>query len=112
MYNEACFALCAICLPTLAGALKLKGVQAIIEGFSTVFSNLSRRSFRSGDSTASAKKPERLGSAHSEALGLVPDKSFSYVNRAEATNDFELRYVGNGASIFVTRKLEQQSLKA
>ncbi|CAG8960682.1 hypothetical protein HYFRA_00013450 [Hymenoscyphus fraxineus] len=66
LYHEACFALTAVCLPSLSGALKLKGVQNMVEGFNEAFSNLSRSSLRSRKSNkdlAATKNHERLESA-------------------------------------------------
>ena len=59
MYLEACFALTAVCLPSLSGGFKLKGVQTLIAGFSAVFSSRSRTtSARSKDN----RTHERLDS--------------------------------------------------
>ena len=63
MFIEACFALCTICLPTLStGALKLKGVQNLVAGFSLIFS-FSQRSLDTLPTPAD--KHEILGSGHS-----------------------------------------------
>ena len=55
MYLEACFALCATCLPSLAGLFKIKAVQHLVAGFSNMISSLT-----------SSKKGSRL--AGSEQL--------------------------------------------
>ncbi|CAG8971838.1 hypothetical protein HYALB_00001949 [Hymenoscyphus albidus] len=47
LYNEACFALTAVCLPSLSGAIKVKGVQTMVEGFNEASSNISRSSIES-----------------------------------------------------------------
>ncbi|PVH98562.1 hypothetical protein DM02DRAFT_673339 [Periconia macrospinosa] len=66
IYIEACFALCAVCLPSLAGMFKLREVQNMIEGFSMARSNLSRGSLRShgsrGPGRSRTRDHERLGS--------------------------------------------------
>jgi hypothetical protein len=75
MYIEACFALCAVCLPSLSGMFKLKQVQNLIDGFSVALSNISlgslgsrgsRGSRQSRNSSARNRQHEHLSSKQSE----------------------------------------------
>ena len=111
MYNEACFALVAICLPTLSGALKLRGVQRLVGGFSTIFSNMSQRFCKSNKSARSRKTHGRLGSSHSQALALTPANGYLSNNYAEGNSNIEMGYVISNDGITVTSTFEQESLK-
>ncbi|OCL06358.1 hypothetical protein AOQ84DRAFT_378689 [Glonium stellatum] len=111
MYIEACFALCAVCLPSLSGALKLKGVQNLIDGFSAAFSNISRSSLRSRGSNNSAKKHERLNSAHSENphSRSGSEHNSQFASRAETERDLEMYPLPKDKVITVTSRIEQNS---
>ena len=61
---EVGFGLCAICLPTLSGALRLQAMQPIVKGFNSLVSNISRVSLRSG---SSRNKEEALHRKDSES---------------------------------------------
>ncbi|ESZ96821.1 plasma membrane protein Pth11-like protein [Sclerotinia borealis F-4128] len=111
MYIEACFGLTAVCLPSLSGALKLKGVQTMMEGFSIAFSNLSRSSMRSNRSRSnrsrsnesSGDKHERLNSVHSHSVPASERPS-----HADAT-DIEMNPLPRDQEIKVTKRFDLDS---
>jgi hypothetical protein len=58
MYNEACLALIAVCLPSLSGLRKSWAIQHLIDNFRSIFSNLSLSSndrIEGGDNNPSNK---------------------------------------------------------
>ena len=101
---EAGFGLCAICLPTLSGALRLKGFQNFINNFSFIFSSCSGRSGLSFPSHH-ATEPRRIGSPtcsdherrirgitnrSDDSFQMRPAKDF-VANGIQVRRDFELR---------------------
>jgi hypothetical protein len=73
MYNEASFALIAVCLPSLS-AFKLKGIQIFVDGFTAASSNLSLSSIKScGSHKSASKSHERLGSMHYGRKSSIPN---------------------------------------
>ena len=102
MIIEVGFALCAVCLPSFAGALKLKAVQSLVNGISSVFSSLSNRSDVSLRSNH-IPKPHRFGSASgSDHVQMVGEG----VN--ESAHSFEMHPVEDTGSdgIYITRELD------
>lgn len=117
MYLEACFGLLSVCLPALFGALKLKGVQTFIDGFSMILSNLSRASVRSRGSGS----PERRGNGSLERRGssqsrltpddpvLVPKLNQDSITNVEA--GIELSPFPKQTDILVTNSVDQYTGK-
>ncbi|KAJ4287626.1 hypothetical protein N0V90_012329 [Kalmusia sp. IMI 367209] len=131
IYIEACFALCAVCLPSLSGMFKLKEVQNMIEGFSIALSNLSRgslgsrRSRESRQSRTSSgrhrREHERLGSKRpsEDDTDLVFDPRVRDGNSnhvAVQSGDIEMDSPykgekGKGDAIHVTKSVDLESLR-
>ncbi|PQE14161.1 plasma membrane Pth11 protein [Rutstroemia sp. NJR-2017a BVV2] len=108
MFIEACFGLTAVCLPSLSGALNLKGVQTVIEGFQSAFSNISRSSLRSNRSRSNATngdKHERLDSTRSHSLPASERPS-----QAD-TPDIEMYPLPKDQHITVTSRVDLTSTK-
>ncbi|KAH8701529.1 hypothetical protein BGW36DRAFT_423841 [Talaromyces proteolyticus] len=70
MYIEACFALTAICLPSLSGIRKNRAIKNLIEGFRSVFSSNSRGSGSriAADGINSREAPEDISICFEEPL--------------------------------------------
>ena len=96
MTHEAGFGICAICLPTLAGSLKLKGVQTIMRGFQSLFSftNRSRKSLR-------ASKHQQTGSQGSNSKIVIHGSRPS-----DSLYDVEMQPVRSENDIHVTNAIE------
>jgi hypothetical protein len=106
MYNEASFALIAVCLPSLSGAFKLKGVQIFVDGFTAAFSNLSLSSIKSRGSHKSASKShERLGSIHSGRKSSIPNSE----RPSHGGSDIHLEEypISHANGIIVTSQVDQ-----
>ncbi len=99
---EAGFGLCAVCLPSLAGSLKLKAVQNLIDAFTSIFStrsSRSRESFRSNHATRAHRLNSLTDSDHAQIIGGATNKS---------ANSFEMQPVPNisNAGIQLTREFD------
>ena len=70
MFLEACFGLCAICLPSLSGIFKLKSVQTLIAGFSSMLSDLSSSRKSSHGQTTEPTSKKTI-----EATSVASDRS-------------------------------------
>ncbi|PQE29144.1 plasma membrane Pth11 protein [Rutstroemia sp. NJR-2017a BBW] len=106
MFIEACFGLTAVCLTSLSSALNLKGVQTVIEGFQSAFSNISRSSLGSNRSRSHATngdKHERLDSARSNSVPASERPS-----QAD-TPDIEMYPLPKDQNITVTSRLDMTS---
>jgi hypothetical protein len=106
MYIEACFGLTAVCLPSLSGALKLKGVQTMIEGFQSAFSNpspSSLRSNRSKNNASNGDKHERLKPVRLNSLPASERPS-----KADTT-DIEMNPLPKDPNITVTSRFDLTS---
>ena len=102
MIIEVGFALCAVCLPSFSGALRLKAVQDLVNGISSIFSSLSNRSGVSLRSNY-IPKSHRLGSVSgSDHVQMVGEG----VN--ESAHSFEMHPVQDTGSdgIHITRVLD------
>ena len=103
MAIEAGFGLCAICLPTLAGVLKLKGLRSFLNGFQSFFSSLRDNSqdnlFGATDKTYGAESLNSESHLHTTAHGFQP-KENSY--------DLELQSLPSDNRIGGTNSIEQK----
>ncbi|MCJ1477337.1 hypothetical protein MMC13_006008 [Lambiella insularis] len=64
---EVGFAFCAICFPTLSGAMKIGAVQKVMDGLTSIFSNRSRRSPQRDSCDLSLKETRKSSEASASA---------------------------------------------
>ncbi|MCJ1404740.1 hypothetical protein MMC11_007966 [Xylographa trunciseda] len=89
MIIEVGFGLCAICLPSLSGILKVKAIQNLITGFTSIFSSRFSHS-HSSIATHPTAKQHRLGSfSDSERAGFASEGGTA------SCHSFEMRRVQN-----------------
>ncbi|PQE31318.1 integral membrane protein [Rutstroemia sp. NJR-2017a WRK4] len=106
MFIEACFGLTAVCLPSLSGALNLKGVQTVIEGFQSAFSNSSRSSLGSNRSRSHATNGDKHGRLDSARSNSVP--ASERPSQAD-TPDIGMYPLPKDQNITVTSRLDMTS---